>query len=173
MSVAILRGSAVALVLVAVAAIALLFAPWHVIREHAIDPALVGAAIYVGPDYRVSPEHRADMLERGLDAGVTEHVCRGIDHVGPPTMIALCVLVVLAVVVLATIGRRANIFVAIATLLAALVAPALAVYGSFLRHLLEDIGPELPASILFVMAQLMCIAFAAVCVAARRRRRNI
>lgn len=165
-----------ALVLLAVAAIALLFAPWHVIRDHAIDPALVGAALYVGPDYRVSPEHRADMLERGLDAGVTEHVCRGIDHVGATTLIALVVLAVLAVALLATVRRRAHIFVAIAALLAALVAPALAVYASLLRHLLEDVGPELPASMLFVLAQLVCIALAALSIVgaalARRSCRN-
>jgi len=151
---------AVMLAVLAATAIALLFERWHVVRDHAIDGELVAAALYVGPDYRVTSEERADMLGRGLDAGVTERVCRGIDHLGHPTLIATIAVLAIAGISALTVHRRWHFAVAVAAFVATVAMLVLVWNAGFLRHFMEDVGPDAAAAPAFAIVQLLCFATA-------------
>jgi hypothetical protein len=162
------RASAGLLALVAVLSIAALFADWHVLREHTIDAQKVFEALYVGPDYRVSDKARAEMLDEGMNAGVTETVCTGLDHLGLETPVALAMVVVLALICVLVPSR----IVAFAGLAAAMAAFVLAADGAFLRHLFVDVGPDSSAATDFHALQFPTVGFAAlvcVCVVSERR----
>jgi hypothetical protein len=162
------RASAGLLALVAVLSIAALFADWHVLREHTIDAHKVFEALYVGPDYRVSDKARAEMLDEGMNAGVTETVCTGLDHLGLETPIALAVVVLLALICVLVSSR----IVAFAGLAATIAAFLLAADAGFLRHLFVDVGPDSSAAIGFRALQLLALGLAVlvcVCVVWERR----
>jgi hypothetical protein len=163
-------ASAVLLALVGVLSIVTLFEDWHVLREHAIDGQKVFEALYVGPDYRVSDDERARLLHDGMNDGITETACTGLDHLGIKTPIAIAVVVVLALICVLVPSRIA----AFAGLGAALAAFFLAASAAFLRHLLEDIGPDSSAAVGFHVLQIVVIGAAAVlclCVVMERRTR--
>jgi hypothetical protein len=164
------RASAGLLALVGVLSIAALFADWHVMREHAIDGDKVFEALYVGPDYRVSDKARAELLHEGMNAGVTESVCTGLDHLGIKTPVALAVVVLLALICALVPSR----IVAFAGLAAVLVAFLLAADAAFLRHLFGDVGPDSSAAIDFHVLQIVALGLAALvclCVVSERRLR--
>jgi len=162
------RASAGLLALVAVLSITALFADWHVLREHTIDAHKVFEALYIGPDYRVSDKARAEMLDQGMNAGVTETVCTGLDHLGLKTPIALAVVVLLALICVLVPSRIA----AFAGLAAAMAAFVLAADAAFLRHLFVDVGPDASAASRFHVLHRLTLGFAAlvcVCVVYERR----
>ena len=162
------RASAGLLALVAVLSIAALFADWHVLREHTIDAHKVFEALYVGPDYRVSEKARAEMLDEGMNAGVTETVCTGLDHLGLRTPIALAVVVLVALICVLVSSR----IVAFAGLAAAVAAFLLAASAAFMRHLLVEVGPDSSAAIGFDVLRFVVVGVAAlvcVCVVWERR----
>lgn len=165
------RVSAVALALVAAISVATLFAEWHVLREHAIDSTKVMAALYNGPDYRVSDAERARLLHDGMNAGVTERACTGLDHFGSATPIALAIVVVLALIT-ALSPSRISAFASFAGLTAAIAASALAADAGFLRHLFGDVGPDTSIAVAFHALQPVVVGIAAIvclCVVAERR----
>jgi hypothetical protein len=162
------RASAGLLALVAVLSIAALFADWHVLREHTIDAHKVMEALYAGPDYRVSDDERARLLDEGMNAGVTETVCTGLDHLGLKTPVALALVVMLALICVLVPSRIA----AFAGLGAATAAFLLAAEAAFMRHLLVDVGPDSSAAIGFHALQLLVVGIAAlVCVSVVWERR--
>lgn len=163
------RGSAVLLALVGALSIAALFGEWHVVRHHAIDGDKVFAALYIGPDYRVSDATRAQWLDEGMNAGVTERPCTGLDHLGTMTPVALAIVVMLALICAVVPSRLA----AFATLLAAIAAFALAADAGLLRHLFADVGPDSRAAVGFRTLQILTLGAASLvclCVVAERRR---
>jgi hypothetical protein len=163
-------ASAVVLALVAGLPIAAMFADWHVLREHAIDGKKVFEALYVGPDYRVSDDARARMLDEGMNAGVTETVCTGLDHLGLATPIALAVVVLLALICVLVPSRIA----AFAGLAAALAAFLLAGSAALMRHLLVEVGPDSSAAIAFDVLRVVVVGAAVlVCVCVVKERRQL
>ena len=74
--------------------------------------------------------------------GVTEHACTGVEHLGRRSLVGLAALLALAGTALVASSKRIRIVAAVGSVPAVVVTLALGWDAGFLRHLLEDVGPD-------------------------------
>lgn len=128
-------GVAAAVVAAACTAGAALFVRWHDVGTP--DPERAAGAFYFGPDYNVTPEDRARMLEPAVWTP-----CTGIEHLGldawPLVLLAAAALIAVAA---ARAERPVWLFVAAAFAFAVAVGNAYAnLLGGLLAHFLLQVS---------------------------------
>lgn len=171
------RLSALSVVVGASAALATLAQPWHQVRATTVTDgtALLGA-LYVGPDYRASPDQRSAQFERGL--GEVERICTGLQHLdlGPWPWLVLGLLLALATATFLCPPGRATLRWTIGSVAASVAAVVMVQYGSMLAHVLETTGNASTAARVFVAGLVMVVggalALSVTAIAELRRRRQ-
>jgi hypothetical protein len=150
------RLAALAVVLAAIATAASLFGMWHLVHEATVvDADALFGAIYLGPDYAPAPGARSEMLERSI--GTRSWACTGLEHVGIGVLVA-SIAVGLAAIVTARWPSRPSITRAAAvTVILALAHAGFSLAQATLRHLLDRVGPELPAGRVFTVAEVALV----------------